>query len=493
MIRFCGLDVHRRDTRACVVDAAGAILHEQTLPTTRQALVAFAAEHLSPEDHVALEATFHCWAIARTLAPHVGRVLVSNPLQTKAIAQAKIKTDKVDARALAQLLRSDYLPLVWQPDVATQQLRILTHRRATLVSERTRLKNRIHSVLAWSLVPIPAFVKDLFSDKGRAWLHTLALDEQDRALIDSDLRLLAKAEEELDAVEILVARQAYEDPRAKLLMTLPGVDYAVAQTLLAALGDIRRFADGQHAASYLGLVPSTHQSAEHCYHGPITKQGSGKARWMLIQAAQHVAEHPGPLGAFCRRLLRKKNRNVAVVATARKLVVIAWYMLTANEPYRYAQPLPTQNKLARLRVRVTGKKRVGGTKKGQLRSERYGTGQGVRRVAALPEVYQDEGLPAATPPGQLPAGEQRMLTQSQLRAFVESLQRPAERARKAGSPPSAEPPAMAGSTTRSSGRPCNCEKPGARTTVQRDDTPRQAAPVPAVDAVDTDARMTGKT
>src|SRR5207302_11482476 len=128
----------------------------------------------------------------------------------------------------------------------------------------------------------------------------------------------------------------------------------VAQTVLAALGDVGRFPDGDHAASYLGLVPSTKQSAEHCYHGPITKAGNGHARWVLIQAAQHLRLHPGPLGVFFRRLAKKQNYNVAVVATARKLVVIAWHLLTNNEPYRYAQPRSTEGKLQRLRVKATG-------------------------------------------------------------------------------------------------------------------------------------------
>jgi hypothetical protein len=111
-------------------------------------------------------------------------------------------------------------------------------------------------------------------------------------------------------------------------------------------------------------VPSIKQSAEHCYHGPITKAGRGHTRWMLIQAAQHVRLHPGPLGVFFRRLAKKKNYNVAVVAAARKLVVIAWHMLTKNEPYRYAQPKPTQSKLQRLRVKATGQRRKSGPKKG---------------------------------------------------------------------------------------------------------------------------------
>ena len=103
-------------------------------------------------------------------------------------------------------------------------------------------------------------------------------------------------------------------------MTLPGVGPAGAQALYAALGDWRRFKDGAHAASYLGLTPSTQQSADHCYHGSITKAGNSLARWLLTQAARQVAEHPGPLGVFFRRIEKRKNYNVAVVATARKLV-----------------------------------------------------------------------------------------------------------------------------------------------------------------------------
>jgi transposase len=117
-------------------------------------------------------------------------------------------------------------------------------------------------------------------------------------------------------------------------MTLPGVGPAGAQALYAALVDWRRFKDGTHAASYLGLTPSARQSASHCYHGPITKAGNSLARWLLTQAARQVAQHPGPPGVFFRRIRTRKNYNVAAVATARKLVTIAFLMLKNNEPYR---------------------------------------------------------------------------------------------------------------------------------------------------------------
>jgi transposase len=411
------LDVHKRVVEAVILDAEGQVLRRGRFPCTREDLEHFAQEYLTKEDRVALEATTNTWAVVSVLKPFVREVGVSNPLRTRAIAEAKVKTDKVDAEVLAQLLRLDYLPRVWEPDEATRDLRRVTSRRASLVSDRTRVKNRIHAVLHERLLEPP--VKDVFGAKGLAWLREVRLDPEGRAEVDSELRLLEGIEREIRGLDEALAKKAWSDPRVKLLMTLPGVDVGVAQTVLGALGDVRRFRDADHAASYLGLVPSTRQSAERCYHGPITKQGNGQARWMLIQAAQHLGSHPGPLGVFFRRLSKKKNRNVAVVATARKLVVIAWHMLTKNEPYRYAQPQATQAKLSRLRVKATGKRRTGGIAKGEPRPAAYGTGQGTRSVPALPQVLEAEGLPALPPPA---AGEQKMIRRQAVSRYVQKIQ-----------------------------------------------------------------------
>ncbi len=275
-------------------------------------------------------------------------------------------------------------------------------------------------------------VSDLFGIKGRTWLVNVDLDAEGRSLLDSDLRLLAAVEEEITLLEKQLAKKGHADPRVKLLMTVPGVHITVAQTLLAALGEVTRFRDGDHAASYLGLVPSIRQSAENCYHGPITKAGNGHARWVLIQAAQHVRLHPGPLGVFFRRLAKKKNHNVAVVATARKLVVIAWHLLTKNEPYRYAQPRSTEAKLQKLRVQATGQKRKSGPAKGSAsvpaaaktrdtavsQPETPPPSGPTRRLKTLAAVLAAEGVP---PLGPVPPGETRTIAQSGTAAFVASL------------------------------------------------------------------------
>jgi transposase len=413
---FVGLDVHKRVIEAAVVDEQGIVVHRARFNCTREALITFARKQLGPEHEVVLEATTNTWSVVELLRPFVKEVVVSNPMRTRAIAEAKIKTDRIDALVLAQLLRSGFLPRVWQPDEQTQLKRRQTSRRAGLVSDRTRIKNRIHAILHHRLIEP---VKDLFGTKGRAWLLKLELDEPGRVALESELALLAAVEMEIETMERAFAKDAYGDPRVRLLMTIPGVDTLVSVTLLAALGDTARFRTADHAASYLGIVPSTRQSAHKCYHGPITKQGRGHARWMLVQAAQHFASNPGPLGGFFRRLAKKKNRNVAVVATARKLVTIAWHMLKNNEPYRYAEPRSTQTKLSRLRVRATNTKRRTGPEKGSKRSASYGTDPSpTRRVPSIDEVYKSEGIPD---PKALTSGETKMLRKNSLSGFKRGL------------------------------------------------------------------------
>jgi transposase len=418
--RYVGLDIHKELAVSCIVNAVGKVIHRQRCGCTREELEQFGRRYLHPTDKVALEATTNTWKVVAILKPFVAEVVVSNPLKTRAIAEAKVKTDKVDAEVLAQLLRCDFLPRVWEPPAETQRLRHLTARRATLVMDKTAIKNRIHAVLHQRLIKCP--VKDVFSVQGRQWLSTLSLDREGRVVIDSDLRLLESVEAELAAQDQQLAEAAYAEPRVKLLMTLPGVSITVAQTLWAVLGDIGRFRDGDHAASYLGLVPSTHQSGKHRYHGPITKQGHRQARSLLVQAAHQAAAHPGPLGAFFRRVAKRRGYNVAVVATARKLVVIAWHMLKTNEPYRYASPQTVEYKLEQLRVTATGERRKREYTAGPPRPAADSTGQRLQRVRSLRQVCERTALPLPLAVDQLPAGEVRMLEQHGALAFVQEIQ-----------------------------------------------------------------------
>ena len=343
---FAALDLHKKQIQAATFDDQGKPVYKARFPATRAALESFARNHLSPAHKIALEATFNTWAIVSLLQPFVEEVVVSNPMATRAIAQAKVKTDKIDTEVLAHLLRCDYLPRVWIPDQETRELRHQCTERANLASDRTRVKNRIHAVLHQRLIEAPK--GDLFSPANLQWLRTLPLDAPGRATLNRHLRQLDALEIEIDALGTELAQHAATHPQVKLLMSIPGIDFTVAECIYSTLGDISRFFTADQAAAYVGLVPSTYQSGKTCYHGRITKLGRAHARWLLVQAAQHLGLHPGPLGVFFRRLAKRKNRNIAVVATARKIVTIAWHMLTRNEPYRYAIPKASQAKFMRI-------------------------------------------------------------------------------------------------------------------------------------------------
>jgi transposase len=390
----------------CALDQRGKVLFRDTVACRREALVAFAKAKLRKTDQLAVEATTNTWAVADILRPFVAAVTVGNPLQIKAIAQAKVKTDKIDAQVLANLIRCEYLPTVWTPDAATQKLRQLTTLRGGVIADRSRLKNRVQSLLAQLLVVPP--VKVVFCQKGIQWLRTVELPAEVRSAIDLYLRLYEAVDQELRKIDDQLKAMAYEDGRVKLLMTLPGVAHGVAMSLLAAFGDIDRFKDGDHAASYLGLTPSLRQSAAKCYHGRITKAGCPQTRAMLVQAVQAASDHPGPIGAFFRRLRKRKKYNVAVIATARKLVTIAYLMLKNNEPYRYAKIDVVKNKLTECR-----------RKSQQPAAKRARVSRLSAETSPLNDLYRQHGLPSCQSPDEWSAGERRALERAEVTPFAE--------------------------------------------------------------------------
>ena len=250
-----------------------------------------------------VEATGNASAVAEVIAPHVGRVVIANPRQVRLIAQAKIKTDVIDATVLAQLYASGFLPEVWVPDEPTQALRRQVTRRNQIVRQRARLKTIIQSILHAHLMP-PCPHADLFGTKGRAWLLAQAIPEDERDAVERHLREYDRLSEDLRVIERELARDALADADVKRLMTIPGIDMVVAVGLTAAIGPDRAVRRARTSwCAYLGLNPSVHQSGEgRPQHGRITKQGRTHARTMLVEAAWQAVRGPGPLRAFYQRV-----------------------------------------------------------------------------------------------------------------------------------------------------------------------------------------------
>ncbi len=292
MGRCIGLDVHR-DFAQVAMWENGRVRDAGRVPTSPERLREF-AKTLRRSDRVALEATMNTAAIAGLLAERAGEVVVSNPFKTRVIAEAKIKTDKVDARVLAELLAADYLPSVWLADETTKALRRQVGQHIALVRQRTRVKNQVQAILARNLLPRCPFT-DLFGIKGRRWLADQALPADERRTVGSLLRQLDFAGEELRLVDAELALFALNDANTRRLMTIPGVDMAVAVAIVATVGDFSRFESPDKLVSYVGLNPTTRQSGGlPATHGRISKQGRAWVRGMLVEAAHAASHTPGP-------------------------------------------------------------------------------------------------------------------------------------------------------------------------------------------------------
>ena len=322
-MRTVALDVHKRFAEIAVHENGG--LRRLGRIETGQ-LRAF-AESLGPEDHVVLESTSMTWAIAELLSEHAGRVTVSNPMRTRAIASAKVKTDKIDAKVLAQLGAADFLPEVWAPDERTRALRRRVAHRSSLVRQRTRLRNQIHAVLARNLIEAP--FTDVFGQGGRQWLAEVPLPAHEREQVDSNLRLHDALDVEIELAERQLAEQALARADVRRLMTIPGVGAITALALVAVIGDVTRFPSPRHLVGYLGLDPRVRQSGEKkARHGHISREGQAHARGLLVEAAHTAIRTPGPLRAFHARIAARRGKQVALCATARKLTVLTWHLLT---------------------------------------------------------------------------------------------------------------------------------------------------------------------
>ena len=217
-MRSVGLDVHLDFCEVAIVED-GQLRSAGRIATTPEQLELFAGS-LGPDDRVALEVTGNAWEIARILEPHVAQVLVVSPSDT-GIRQARAKTDRLDARTLARLLAAGSLDAVWMPDRATWVMRRRLARRGQLVRARTRAKNEIHAVLMRQLVGRPPF-SDLFGVKGRKWLAGLELALEERETVDGCMRQIEFFDQELAAVERLIAQDALESPQIRRLMSVPG-------------------------------------------------------------------------------------------------------------------------------------------------------------------------------------------------------------------------------------------------------------------------------
>jgi transposase len=367
--RCIGLDVHRDFCEVCIWEQ-GVARGAPKVSTRPKELHEFAVQ-LDPSDRVALEATGNALAIARIIEPHVAEVVIVNTRTLKAISESKQKTDRHDAKTLAQMLAAGMLTGSWKPDELTRALRRRVARRAGLVTHRTRSKNEILAVLHRNLTNRPP-MSDPFGVAGRSWLAALELPDDERDTIDAALRQIDFLDEEIAKLERQLACFAVESEQARRLMTVPGVGLITAIAFLAQVGEITRFDDPQHLVGYLGLDPCVRQSGDNpAWTGRISKEGSALVRHVLVEAAHTTIRSPGPLRAFFERVRARRGHAVAIVAVARKMCVLFWHLLNNQQDYAYSMPTVTAKKPRKVELTAGAPARPpGGPSNGLNREQR---------------------------------------------------------------------------------------------------------------------------
>ena len=351
-MKYVGIDVHKKMCQAAVLDEDGELLDQIRFLNKKEEIKDFAFKLLTFRDDVkaVVESTGNLWIQIHDILEEFGiDVVLSNPTKTRLIAEAKIKTDKVDAKMLARLLRADMLFTCYVPGEEIRNRRELLRHRLDLVKMRTQVKNRIHSLLDKYTLKSP---HGLWSRKHIAWLREQDLGFIDNAIINGQLVLLATLDEQIRVMEDKVAALAVDNPQVKLLMTMPGIGYFTASLLVAEIGDINRFSNDKKISSWAGLAPRISQSGEKTHIGRVGK-GNKRVGSMMVQCAHTARRYDARFSRAYKRVSRRRGKGKALVAVAHEMIRIVYFMLMRNEPYRGQNVELTTKKLKRMEGRAS--------------------------------------------------------------------------------------------------------------------------------------------
>lgn len=345
-MRYVGIDIHKEFCQVIELGEKGLIIDSYRIDLGNNGLEELKAR-LDHESRIVLEAGGNAFSIASRLRPYVCDVTVVHPAKTRSIAASKIKTDKYSAETLARLLASGYVSPVWVPDEETQSVRALISHRSGLIKARTAYKNKVHAILYRRGIIYSG--SSLFDRNGRSFLDDSIsrLEELEGAIVLSLLKLMDALNVEVKLIEGHLAYLFKDREEIRLLLTIPGIHFVIAAGIIAEIGDIGRFRTPQQLSSYAGLVSRVHQSGKSVRRGGITHAGRNNLRTFLFTAVLTLARRRGKIMDFYHRLLLK-GKKVALVACARKLLVIIWKMLVHKKTYRDNEPELSQKKISML-------------------------------------------------------------------------------------------------------------------------------------------------
>jgi len=334
-----GLDLHTKNSyvRAMLEDGglfAGRRIYHNDIAALWQYLGQFGSE----PKRVVFEATGNSRWLYRLLSKdHTIEPVAVTPHKVRIIADTVAKTDKIDATVLATLSRINMLPRAYLPSTDVEELREITRHRAGLVRVRTLAKNKITSALVRSGIMRP--YNDIFGKLGRQWLEEIGLPQATRIQINHWLGTIDEMEKRIEQTEKKlydeIARNNRWSKDIALLDSMPGWGKLTAITVLAELGDYRRFKSRSAVSCFAGLVPSSKRSDKSSRYGKITKQGPRALRTILIEVSLGGVRAVPRYKTLYDRVSAAKGGNVAKTAVARQMLEDGWTMLIKQEPFRF--------------------------------------------------------------------------------------------------------------------------------------------------------------
>jgi transposase len=336
---YVGLDIHKPFTYGVIKDAEGNVVKEEKFDNTETDFGDF-FEGIGPKEcKIVMESTCVWEHIHGILESKGYSAKLANPVKTRAIAEARIKTDKVDANILADLLRANMVAECYIPPKEVRLMREMVRSRKALVRTRTQMINKIRAVLMKKDIKLPT---RFMGKKSIRWLKENEFEEFDllsgytyKDTILSYLNVVEEVNNQLKFVEKKIGEIAEKSPEAKLIMTIPGIGEIRAIEILAEIGDIKRFEDSNKLCSYAGLVPGIRQSGNTLRFGRLIKQASKSLKGVMIEASWTAtrAKEANSLQIYYKRLAKKKGKQKAICATARKMLTVIHAMLRKNEVF----------------------------------------------------------------------------------------------------------------------------------------------------------------
>lgn len=340
-MNYTGIDYHKRYSVLCTVDENGAIIREARIEPNDPVALAGYFREVGPDSKAVMEACWNWGWLYDYLCeiPELDEVILSHPGKTRLIAEAQIKTDKLDARILAQLLRGRLIACAHAPTPTMRARKHLLRQRMAFVRWRTMLRNRVHALLDRQRDLSRPAVQNIFGSGGKKWLRSIKLPAPDDALLRELMSCVDLLDTQVKELEERIGEDNQADPDVRALLSLPGVGPILGAVMATEIDGIGRFCSADKLCSYAGLAPSVRASGGKARYGALLTCCNKWLRWAFLEASWLAIARSGYFGSMYRRhRARGKKPTVAVTIIARRMCRIVWQLLREQRTFSETSP-----------------------------------------------------------------------------------------------------------------------------------------------------------